>query len=193
MITLGILSSTRGSNLSPIITAIQTKKLSAEIKVVLSNRQNALILKRATEYHLPALWIDPNAYPTREAYDQALSNVLHQHQVEWVVLIGYMRILSESFVKEWRDHILNVHPSLLPAFAGKMDLAVHQAVLDAGIKETGCTVHLVTSEVDAGPIVVQKRCAILASDTAETLKARVQSLEGEALVEALQHCKKQSR
>ena len=99
--------------------------------------------------------------------------------------VGYMRILSAEFVTEWNNKVINVHPSLLPAFAGKMDLEVHQAVLD----ETGCTIHYVTPEVDEGPVLLQKKCAVLKNDTAESLKNRVQLLEGAALVEAIQyHC-----
>ncbi|TAL61953.1 MAG: phosphoribosylglycinamide formyltransferase, partial [Legionella sp.] len=95
------------------------------------------------------------------------------------------RILSPEFVTHWKDRIINVHPSLLPAFAGKMDLAVHQAVIDAKVPETGCTVHFVTAEVDAGPIILQKKCPVLASDTAEGLKLKVQQLEALALVDAI--------
>ncbi|EKD72610.1 MAG: phosphoribosylglycinamide formyltransferase [uncultured bacterium] len=185
MINLAILGSTRGSSMLPIIEAIRQGRLSANIKIIISNKVDAMILERAETYHLPHLWLDAKGC-TREEYDQKISAVLQQQDVQLVLLIGYMRILSESFVTEWQDRLLNVHPSLLPAFAGKMDLEVHRAVLEAGVKETGCTVHLVTQEVDAGPIVVQKRCLVLATDTAESLKARVQGLEGEALVEAVQ-------
>jgi phosphoribosylglycinamide formyltransferase-1 len=101
------------------------------------------------------------------------------------VLIGYMRILSNQFVAQWNNKVINVHPSLLPAFAGGIDLDVHRAVLASGIKETGCTVHKVTTEVDGGPIVVQKACPVMVNDTIKTLKARVQALEGKALVEAI--------
>lgn len=185
MIALGILGSTRGSSLEPIIQAIDNKRLHAEIKIVLSNRQDAGILTRAVHHHLPALWVD-DAKQTREVYEERLSTILHQHHVELVVLIGYMRLLGKRFVAEWRQRILNVHPSLLPDFAGQMDLALHQAVLDSGVTETGCTVHWVTEAVDQGPIVVQKRCPVLVNDTAHTLKARVQSLEGVALIEAIE-------
>jgi folate-dependent phosphoribosylglycinamide formyltransferase PurN len=108
-----------------------------------------------------------------------------QHSVDVVLLVGYMRILSNAFVDRYQGRLLNVHPSLLPAFAGGMDLNVHQAVLDAKVSQTGCTVHLVTREVDAGPILVQSRCDVLAHDDAESLKSRVQALEGPALIHAL--------
>ena len=143
-----------------------------------------MILERAKKFRLPTKFIDPTGL-TREIFDQQVSLCLHQHQVDFIVLMGYMRILSREFVKEWEHKIINVHPSLLPAFAGKMDLDVHRAVLDAGMKETGCTVHYVTEEVDAGPIILQKTCEVLPSDTPEILKARIQTLEGEAMVEVL--------
>lgn len=184
MIRLGILGSTRGTSMLPIIEAIHQNKLSAQINIVISNKQDTGILQQAEKHNIPTLFISP-ASLTREAYDAKVSEVLHQHQIELVVLIGYMRILSDTFVTEWKDKIINIHPSLLPAFAGGMDIDVHRAVLNAGVKETGCTVHIVTPEVDAGPIVIQKTCPVLPSDTPDTLKLRVQGLEGLALIEAI--------
>jgi phosphoribosylglycinamide formyltransferase-1 len=159
-------------------------KLKAEVALVISNKPDALILDRARSSHLPAQFIDPTGL-SREDYDAQVSAVLHEKAIDFIVLIGYMRILSAPFVHEWQHKIMNVHPSLLPAFAGKMDLAVHEAVLAAGVAETGCTVHYVTENVDAGPIIVQKKCAVLPDDTALLLKQRVQQLEGAALVEAV--------
>ncbi len=184
MIRLGILGSTRGTNLTAIVAAIEQNRLPATINIVISNKSEAGILSRAQAYGLATQFINPNEL-SREAYDQAVSAVLQQKNVDLVVLIGYMRILSAEFVKTWANSIINVHPSLLPAFAGKMDLEVHRAVLASGVKETGCTVHYVTEEVDAGPIVAQLKCPVLEGDTPETLKQRVQQLEGEALVQAI--------
>ncbi|HLB42065.1 MAG TPA: phosphoribosylglycinamide formyltransferase [Gammaproteobacteria bacterium] len=184
MIHLGILGSTRGTTMNAIHSAIEQKRLSATIEVVISNQANALILERATILGLNIQFIDPAGF-TRETYDHQVSACLQQYCVDLVVLIGYMRILSNHFIDQWKNKIINIHPSLLPAFAGKMDLDVHRAVLAADIKETGCTVHYVIQEIDAGPIILQKRCAVLPHDTPETLKARVQALEGEALVEAI--------
>jgi phosphoribosylglycinamide formyltransferase-1 len=184
MIRLGILGSTRGTDLQAIIDAIAKRQLAAEISVVISDKQNAYILERAITHELNAIFADPKN-KSREEFDSQLSEILHTNNVELIILIGYMRILSKEFVAEWRGKIINVHPSLLPAFAGGMDSNVHQAVLDAGVKETGCTVHYVTEEVDAGPILIQKKCAVLADDTVDSLKARVQKLEGDALVEAV--------
>ncbi len=181
---LGLLGSTRGTLLPAIVEAIQQKRLSASIELVISNKPNSGILAGATSYGLLGRFIDPQGL-TREAYDHQLSILLQQHAIDLIVLIGYMRILSTAFVTEWKNKIINVHPSLLPAFSGKMDLDVHRAVLAAGVKETGCTVHYVTQDVDAGPIILQKTCAVLADDTPERLKRRVQQLEAEAIVEAI--------
>ncbi len=184
MIRLGILGSTRGTNLQALINAIEKKTLDASIEMVISNKESAYILNRAKTQGLSARYIPVNGL-TREQYDAELSAALKASQVDLVVLIGYMRLLSADFVKTWQHRVINVHPSLLPAFAGKMDLDVHQAVLDAGHQQTGCSIHYVTEEVDAGPLLVQKTCPVLAGDTAETLKQRVQALEGEALIEAI--------
>lgn len=184
MIKLGILGSTRGTSMLPVIEAINEKRLDATIEVVLSNKCDALILQRASEHGITSRCIEVKDM-NREDYDTAITKMLQESQVDLVVLIGYMRILSDKFIRDWQNKIINIHPSLLPAFAGKMDLDVHHAVLADGVSETGCTVHVVTEEVDAGPVLVQKKCRVLADDTADTLKARVQALEGEALVEAI--------
>lgn len=181
---LGVLGSTRGTHLLAILDAIKQKKISASIEIVISNKSNAFILERAKANGLSSQFIDPVGL-TREEYDKKTSSLLHHYQVDLVLLIGYMRILSDEFVTTWQDKLINVHPSLLPAFAGKMDLEVHQAVLQSGVKETGCTVHYVTKEVDAGPIILQKKCAVIPLDTPQTLKERVQQLEGEALIQVI--------
>lgn len=184
MIRLGILGSTRGTSMSALIQAIEQRQLPAQIAVVISNKADAPILQKAYDHGLITEYISPRGL-TREEFDQHVSELLRAHEVDLVVLIGYMRILSDAFVAAWENKIINVHPSLLPAFAGKMDLDVHRAVLASGVAETGCTVHYVTAEVDAGPVILQKTCEVYPGETAEELKQRVQNLEGEALVEAV--------
>ena len=176
MIRLGILGSTRGTVMLSLISAIKEKRLAAEIAVVCSNRVGAGILENATSHGL---------ITQCESDDQKISDILKKYQVDLVVLIGYMKILSAGFIDVWRERVINVHPSLLPAFAGGMDQNVHQAVLNAGIKETGCTVHFVTEKVDEGPILLQKKCRVLPEDTVDSLKARVQVLEAVALIELI--------
>lgn len=184
MMRLGVLGSTRGTLMLDLIAAIQQNTLAAEIPIVLSNKSDALILENAKRHGLSSVFVDPTNL-AREIYDEQITKILKQHKVDLVVLVGYMRILSKNFVETWANNIINIHPSLLPAFAGKMDKQVHQAVLNAKVHETGCTVHYVTEEIDAGPVIIQKKCDVLPHDTVEQLKARVQALEGIALIEAI--------
>jgi phosphoribosylglycinamide formyltransferase-1 len=181
---VGVLGSTRGTALQGVLDAVAAGTLDVEIVLVVSDKQTAPILERAARHGVRALFIDP-AGLKREAYDQKVSAALHEAGAELVLLIGYMRIVSADFVNSWRGRLLNVHPSLLPAFGGLMNLKVHEAVLAAGVRETGCTIHQVTEEVDGGPIVLQKHCPVLPGDTAETLQSRVQALEQAAFVEVL--------
>jgi phosphoribosylglycinamide formyltransferase 1 len=185
---VGVLGSTRGTALQGVLDSIAAGSLNAELVVVISDRPTAPILDRARLYKVPEVFLDPTGL-TREAYDQLVTAALRKAGAEIVLLIGYMRILSDTFVDEWRGRLLNVHPSLLPAFAGMMNRKVHEAVLASGVAETGCTIHQVTEEVDGGPIVLQKRCPVLPGDTVDSLKDRVQALEQSAFVEVLQNWK----
>lgn len=184
MIRIAILGSTRGTGLQPIIDAIANGNLAAEIVLVISNKPDALILERARTHHIKAYYFDPKNL-SRSVYDEKITQCCQENKIDLIVLIGYMRILSREFVTQWKNKIMNVHPSLLPAHAGKMDLAVHQAVLDGDDAETGCTVHYVTDEVDAGPIILQRHCSVNIDDTAATLKVRVQVLEAQAMIDAI--------
>ncbi|MBC8215771.1 MAG: phosphoribosylglycinamide formyltransferase [Candidatus Marinimicrobia bacterium] len=181
---LGILGSTKGTDLQAILNAINHGELEVEISVVISNREKAYILERVKNYNLPSYFISHKG-KTREEFDKEATAVLKKHKVDLVLLIGFMRILSAEFCREWQDRILNVHPSLLPKYAGGMDANVHEEVLKNGDYETGCTIHFVTEEVDGGPILIQKKCRVDRNDTVDTLKAKVQKLEGEAFIEAI--------
>ena len=185
MIRLGVLGSTRGTDLEAILSAIKNKKLSAEVSVVISNRENAYILTRAKNHNVPSFFIS-HKDKSREEFDRNVTTILKQYNVELVLLIGFMRILSAEFCQAWRDRVLNVHPSLLPKYAGGMDMNVHEEVLKNGDHETGCTIHFVTETVDGGPVLVQKRCTVETNETVETLKLKVQALEGGAFIEAIQ-------
>ena len=182
--TLAVLGSTNGTDLQAILDAINNGELDAEVSVAISNRENAYILERAKNHNVPAVFISHKG-KTREEFDAEMTTVLKEHAVDLVLLIGFMRILSAEFCREWKNRILNVHPSLLPKYAGGMDTDVHEEVLKNGDVETGCTIHFVTDEVDGGPILIQKKCTVEPDDTIETLKAKVQKLEGEAFVEAI--------
>ncbi len=185
MIRLGVLGSTRGTDLEAILNAINNKKLAAEVSVVISNRENAYILTRAKNHNVPSLFIS-HKNKSREEFDKNVTTILKQYNVELVLLIGFMRILSAEFCQAWRDRVLNVHPSLLPKYAGGMDMNVHEEVLKNGDHETGCTIHFVTETVDDGPVLVQKRCTVETNETMATLKLKVQALEGGAFIEAIQ-------
>jgi phosphoribosylglycinamide formyltransferase-1 len=181
---VGVLGSTRGTALQGVLEAVAAGTLDVEIAVVLTDREAAPILERARGFDVPAVFLSPVGFKRAE-YDGLVTEALQKAGVELVLMIGYMRIVSAEFVERWRGRLLNVHPSLLPAFGGLMNKSVHEAVLAAGVAETGCTIHQVTEVVDGGPIVLQKRCAVLSGDTAETLKDRVQALEQAAFVEVL--------
>ena len=183
-VKVGVLGSTRGTALQGILDAVASGTLDVEIVLVVSDKQTAPILERAERYGVRALFIS-SAGLEREAYDQQVSDALREAGADLVLMIGYMRIVSTRFIETWRGRLLNIHPSLLPAFGGLMNRSVHEAVLAAGVSETGCTIHQVTEEVDGGPIVLQKRCPVLPGDTVEKLKERVQALEQAAFVEVL--------
>lgn len=184
-LVLGVIGSTRGTDMQAVIDAIESGKLRARIALVVSNMSQAGILERATKHNIPNTFINATGL-TREEYDCQVCAAFESAGVQLVLMIGYMRIVSPLFIARYRDRCMNVHPSLLPDFAGGMDLQVHADVIKAGKKESGCTVHFVTEEVDGGPIVVQEKCIVSADETPDSLKAKVQVLEGAAFVKAIE-------
>ena len=185
MIRLGVLGSTKGTDLQAILDAIQNDALDAEVVVVVSNRNKSYILERARHYNIPDVFVSQKG-KTRDEFDREITATLLQYGSDLILLIGFMRILSAEFCQKWQDRILNVHPSLLPKYAGGMDTSIHEEVLRNGDVETGCTIHFVTEEVDAGPILIQKKCTVTGIDTVESLKTKVQQLEGVAFIEAIE-------
>ncbi len=175
--TLGILISGRGSNLQAIIDAMAGGTLDARIGVVISNRAEAAGLERARRAGIETLCLAHRDYPSREDYDRALVAALRSRGVGLVCLAGFMRLLSPVFIEAFPNAILNIHPSLLPAFPG---LDAQQQAWAHGVKVSGATVHLVDRDLDAGPIVLQRAVQVLDDDTAETLSARI--LEQEHLL-----------
>lgn len=170
---LGILISGRGSNFEAIANAIARRKLDAEIAIVISNRASAGGLDIARERGFPIRVIESRGME-REAYDKLVIDELRTHEVDLVCLAGFMRLLSASFVAAWPQRVLNIHPSLLPAFPG---LDAQRQALDYGVKITGCTVHLVDEFLDSGPIIQQAAVPVLEDDTVETLSARILAQE----------------
>lgn len=171
---LGVLISGRGSNLQALIDAAADPAFPAEIAVVISNIADVQGLQRAAEAGIETCVIDHKAHDGRAAFESALTEALEARQVRLVCLAGFMRLLTKGFVDHWRDRIINIHPSLLPAFKG---LNTHERVLDYGVKFTGCTVHFVRAEMDDGPIIVQGVVPVISSDTPDGLAARVLQVE----------------
>jgi phosphoribosylglycinamide formyltransferase 1 len=177
MIKIGILGSTKGSDLPSIIGSIEKGELKglAKIAVVISDKENSGILKKAEDYKIKNNYLNP-AGVERAEYDKRIAEIFEDENVDLITLIGYMRLLSPEFISEYRNKIMNIHPSLLPSFPG-IDLNVHHQVLDYGCKISGCTLFLVDEGKDTGPIIMQKAIPVYDNDNAETLKERVQSAE----------------
>jgi phosphoribosylglycinamide formyltransferase-1 len=180
---LGVLISGRGSNFEAISNNINRRQLDAEIAVVVSNRASAPGLEIARQHGLPVRII-ASAGMERESYDQLLIDELNIHQVDLVCLAGFMRLLSLKFVQAFPGRVLNIHPSLLPAFPG---LDAQKQALDYGAKITGCTVHFVDEFLDSGPIVVQSAVPVLDEDTVESLSARILAQEHVIYSKAIQY------
>jgi phosphoribosylglycinamide formyltransferase-1 len=184
-LNIAVLASTRGTDLQAIIDAIKAGALDADLKCVISNKEDAGALDKAKAAGIEAVFIDGKGLE-REEFDRKVAAELDKRSVELVVLVGYMRFLSPWFVQKYWNKIMNIHPSLLPAFAGGMDLNVHEEVLKRGCKVTGCTIHFVDEGADTGPIIMQKVIEIENEDTSDTLKQKVQAAEMEAYPEAIQ-------
>ena len=167
---VGVLVSGRGSNLQALLDACADPAFPAEIVLVISNIPGVFALERAERAGIGTLAIPHKGFPSREAFDAEMDRALRAAGVEIVCLAGFMRLLSAGFVQSWRDRMINIHPALLPAFKG---LHTHRRAIEAGVKLHGCTVHLVTPELDDGPILVQAAVPVLAADTEDSLAARV--------------------
>ncbi len=180
---LGVLISGSGSNLQAIIDAITRQELTARIPVVISNRADAYGLTRAQHHGIPTVIINHKEFSSREAFETALTQSLHAHQVELVVLAGFMRVLTPFFVRAFPQRIINIHPALLPAFPGTH--AQRQA-LQHGVRIAGATVHFVDEEMDHGPIITQAAVPVYPDDTEETLSARILAQEHRLYPRAIQ-------
>ena len=171
---VAVLASGRGSNLQAVIDAVEAGQVEASIVAVISNKREAAALERARTHGLPDLFVDPKPFAgrpdSREAYDRALLEILEQHNVELVLLAGYMKIVTAVLVDAYANRMMNIHPSLLPSFPG---LEVQKKAIEWGCKLAGCTVHFVTEGVDEGPIILQAAVPILDGDTPDTLAARI--------------------
>ena len=184
LLKLGVLISGSGSNLQSIIDNIEKRTLPAQIKIVVSNNPQAYGLTRAKKHGIPCAILNHQDYSTREEFDRELIRILKDAGVDLVVLAGFMRILTGSFLRAFDQKIINIHPALLPAFPGTH---VQQKAIDYGVKFSGCTVHFVDEGVDTGPIIIQSVVPVYPDDTAETLAARILKEEHKIYPQAIRY------
>jgi phosphoribosylglycinamide formyltransferase 1 len=182
-VPIGVLISGSGTNLQAIIDAIEAEELDAKIQVVLSNRADAYGLVRAKNHGIPVEVLDHKRFPSREAFDQAVVDILRARQVELVVLAGFMRLLSAVLVRAYANRIMNIHPALLPAFPG---LHGQKKAVEHGVRFSGCTVHFVNESCDEGPIIIQAVVPVFPDDTEESLAARILKQEHRIYPRAIQ-------
>ena len=180
---IAVLISGSGTNLQSIIDAIAANRLDAKIEVVLSNRADALGLVRAKDHGIPSEVLDHKSFPSREAYDQAIVDLLRARGVKLVALAGFMRLLSPVFVAAFSNRIMNIHPALLPSFPG---LHVQKKALEHGVRFSGCTVHFVNEECDEGPIIIQAVVRVFPDDTEVQLAERILKQEHRIYPRAIQ-------
>jgi phosphoribosylglycinamide formyltransferase 1 len=179
---LAVLASGAGTNLQALIDAIVSGELAAEIVGVFSDKPESRAMQRAVQAGIPATALPPKAFASRDAFDAAFFAAIDAARPDLIVCAGYMRLITAAEVVARPDRMINLHPSLLPAFKG---LHTHQQALDAGVVEHGASVHVVTADLDSGPVIAQARVPVLPDDTAETLAARVREQEHALLVEAV--------
>ena len=173
-VRVAVLASGSGSNLAALIAAAQNPASPFQIALVVSDKKDAFALERARQAGIPAVWVGRQGHNNRRSYDQSLVDVLLSHQVQWVALAGFMRIVTTTFLGAFPDRVVNIHPSLLPAFPG---LNAQKQAFAYGVKIAGATVHFVDSGTDTGPIIEQRSVPVYASDTLDELKARILAVE----------------
>lgn len=184
---LGVLVSGGGSNLQSIIDHCNSGYLPAEVVIVISSKEEVYALERAKRHNIPSFVVNPKTFPTKTAYEDEMIRLLNSFKVDLIVLAGFLRVLSPHFVNTFQGKIMNIHPSLIPAFCGEgyYGEKVHKAVLDYGVKITGVTVHFVDEGADTGPIILQRAVPVLDNDTPETLAERVLQEEHKIYPEAI--------
>jgi phosphoribosylglycinamide formyltransferase-1 len=183
-----VLASGGGTNLQAIIDNIEAGKLDVQIKAVISNNSKSGALERARNHNIPDIHLSHKQFATPEEFDKKLLSVLKENEIDLVILAGYMKMISPTVIREYKNKIINIHPALLPSFGGKgmYGIHVHEAVLESGVKVTGVTVHTVDEVYDHGPILYQKCVPVLPDDTPESLQQRVLPHEHEAYSKVIQ-------
>jgi len=179
---IGVLVSGTGTNLEAILAASAEGRLASKVAVVISNKAGALALERAQKAGVPTRVIPHGDYPSREEFDRALVAALREVRTDWVVLAGFMRLITHTMLDAFPHRIVNIHPSLLPAFPG---VDAQKQAFDYGVKVSGCTVHLVDGGTDTGPVIAQRSVPVLDGDDAEALRKRILREEHDLLVEVL--------
>ncbi|MGE7602853.1 phosphoribosylglycinamide formyltransferase [Peribacillus sp. NPDC097675] len=183
MMRLAIFASGNGSNFQAIADAIKEGNLDAEIRLVVCDREDAYVMERAKFEDIPVFSFSSKKYKNKTAYEREIVDELHSHKVEFIVLAGYMRLIGPTILGIYSHRIVNIHPSLLPAFPGKD--AIGQAINEK-VKETGVTIHYVDEGMDTGPVIAQKAVPVLAGDTKDILQGRIQETEHELFPKVLQ-------
>ncbi len=181
---LGILVSGSGTNMEAIAVECEEGRLPAEVAVVISNRSDAYALKRAERHGIKSVFVDPSSYPSREAYDRAVVKILKEHQVDLVILAGYMLLVGRAVLDSFPMRIMNIHPALLPSFPGTSGI---DDALEYGVKVTGVTVHFVDEGLDTGPIILQEAVAIKEDDDRESLAERIHRVEHKLYPRAIKY------
>ena len=180
---LGVLIAGSGTNLQAIIDASRNGSLDADVAVVISNHEEAYGLERARKAHIPAVWIDRTAYTQFSDYNHAIRTTLEEHEVDWVVMAGYMRLLGREVLNAFPDRVVNIHPALLPSFAGASGIG---DAFEYGVKVTGVTVHFANEKFDEGPIIAQEAVRVEEGDTIEALEGRIHEVEHRLYPQVLQ-------
>lgn len=183
MIKLGVLASGRGTNLQAIIDASLKREIEAEVSVVISDKRDAYALKRAEEHSIPAIFINRENFSSKEEYEREIVKNLQKHEVDLVILAGYMRVVGKEFVKEYKGRMMNIHPALLPSFPG---LEAWEQAHNYGVKVSGVTVHFVEEGVDTGPIILQRAVEVKEDDTPDSLLQRIHQEEYKIYPQAIQ-------
>lgn len=188
-VKIGVLISGSGSNLQSIIDNINNKNINGEITVVISNKRDAYGLERARQNNIDAVYINQKDYENFEQFNYAIIEELEVHNVELIVLAGYLKILSKKIIEKYNNRIINIHPSLIPSFCGKgyYGIKVHEEVIDYGVKISGATVHFVDEGADTGPIIIQEAVEIKSDDTADTLQQKILKIEHKILPLAVKY------
>lgn len=188
-VKIGVLISGSGTNLQSLIDNVESGSIKGVISLVISNKKDAYGLERAKKHNIHAVYLNAKDYENFDKYNDALIEELKNHGVELVVLAGYLKILTSKFIEEYRNRIINIHPSLIPSFSGKgyYGIKVHEAVIDYGVKISGATVHFVDEGADTGPIIIQEAVEVKSDDTAVTLQQKILQIEHKILPLAVKY------